>query len=188
VQAARGHRTRCELRGQRAHRLAVDPGRIQEPGLLLQPVTELLRLLETLAHPHHRFREPADRLEHLTLLQIAQHLVPVPDSAGIVQRRAKERFQLVLLAPRGHRPQHLVKVQVGKEVRLLRLAVAGTCPRLLEQDALEAHPCLLSSLNNRQEPSATRGSCGEGQPRHPILRSPPWMCPLPGHDHDFAGR
>ena len=138
AQAARGHIARGELLGQRAHRLAVDLGRVQEPGLFLQLVVELPHLLEVLAHLPHRLREPGDRLEHLALLQVAQNLMPVPDGIDLVQRRIEQRFQLVLLAPRGHRLQHLIQVQVGEEVRLLRPAGVGPCPRLPEENALEA--------------------------------------------------
>ena len=139
AEAARGHVTRGKLPGQRAHRRAVDLGRVQEPGLFLQLVAELPDLLEVLAHPPHRLREPADRLEHLVLLQVAQNLMPVPDSIDLVQRHIEQRFQLVLLAPRGHRLQHLIQVQVGEIVRLLRPADTGPCPWLPEEDALEAH-------------------------------------------------
>jgi hypothetical protein len=138
AKTARGHIQPCELPGQRAHRLAVDLGRIQEPGLFLQLVVELVRLLEVLAHPLHRLREPVDRLEHRALFKVAQNLMPVPDGVNLVQRRAEERIELVPLAPRGHRLQHLIKVQVGEVVRLLRPADARARPGLLEQNALEA--------------------------------------------------
>jgi hypothetical protein len=159
AEAARGHIARRELLGQHAHRLAVDLGRVQQPGLFLQQVVELPLLIEVLAHLPHRLREPGDRLEHLALVKVAQNLMPVPDGVGIVQRRVEQRFQLVPLAPRGHRLQHLIEIQVGEVVWLLRPADARACPRLLEEDALEAH---LGRLRVRRR-TGRRAIRGEGR-------------------------
>ena len=167
VEAARGHLTCRKLPGQHADRRAVDVARVQEPCLFLQLVVELLRLLEVPAHPPHRLREPVDRIEHLARLKVTQNLMPVPDSVGLVQRRAEQRFQVVLLAPRGHRLQHLIKVQVGEELRPLRPAGAGACPGPLEQDALEAHRGRLRARRLARARAVRRaGRAGAGQVRH----------------------
>jgi hypothetical protein len=135
----------------------------------LQLVVELLRLLKVLAHPPHRLSEPADRLEHLTRLEITQHLMPVPDGTGIVQRRAEQRFLLVLLAPRGHRLQHLTEVQVGEELRLLGPASAGPVPgcsnRMLSKRAAVASGYAPSPVCAS---SAEQGEPGPGRSPHSI--------------------
>ena len=54
LEAARGHIEPAEFFRERADRLAVDLDSVQEPGLLLERVMQLLRLREMLAHPPHR--------------------------------------------------------------------------------------------------------------------------------------
>ena len=62
----------------------------------------------------------------------------VAHGRGLVQRRVEERLQLVLLPTGGHRPEHLIEIQVDEEVRLLQPVDAGRCLRLLEEDAVKS--------------------------------------------------
>jgi hypothetical protein len=122
-----------ERRAQRAESAAVGLRRVEEPALLLVAAAEVLRLRQVQACPPHLLRERADALEHRGLLEVAQDFVPIPDGGDLVQRRAEERRQVVLLALGGHRLEHLVEIQVAEEVWLLALGRAA----VFEEDALE---------------------------------------------------
>ena len=134
-QTARAHVVSRQVVGERPDGVVVDPDGVQEPRLLLERVIELLHRGEVLPHPPHRFREGRDRLQHLALLEIAQHLVAVVDGRDLVQLRVEVRPQLVFLATSGHRLQDLIEIQVDEGIRLLE-PVDGRRPfRPLEEDA-----------------------------------------------------
>jgi hypothetical protein len=81
-------------------------------------------------------REVRDRLRHGLVVQVPQHLVPVGDGSGVVQRDAEIRTEVVFVAGRRDRSEHLVEVKVGEERQVLALADGRG---LFEQDALKAH-------------------------------------------------
>ena len=118
---------------------------------------ELLHLGEVLAHPPERLGEPGDRLVHLGFLEVAQHLVAVAHGRGLVQRRVEERLQLVLLPTGGHRPKHLIEIQVDEEVRLLQSVDAGRSLRLLEEHAVKWRAASERDRAPADAPSAANG-------------------------------
>jgi hypothetical protein len=138
LQAAGGHVALCQVCCQRADGPAVDLDRIQEPRLLLQWVVELLCLGEVLPHLLGRLGERRDRLVHVGLLEVAQHLVAVAHGCGLMQRRVEERLELVLLPTGGHRPKHLIEIQIDEEVRLLQPLDSRCSLRLPEEDAVKS--------------------------------------------------
>jgi MutS domain V len=83
--------------------LAVSIHGVQEQALLLVVVVELPRLSEVLAHRLHPPSEPAHRVEHPRLLEVAQDLMAIVQRRDISHRRMEERRQLVLLAAGRHR-------------------------------------------------------------------------------------
>jgi hypothetical protein len=122
---------------QTADGLAVDIHRVQEQALLLVPIVELPRLSEVLAHRLHPPSEPAHRVEHPRLLEVARDLMAIVHRRDIPHRGVEERRQLVLLAANGHRRQDLIKIQIRETPGLLRPhdIRAGLGPG--KQDAME---------------------------------------------------
>jgi hypothetical protein len=120
--------------------------------LLLLLVAELSGLGEVLAHPAHLLGERPDGLQDLGLLQVAGYLMAVPDGRGLVQWGVEEGREVVVLAARGHRRQHLIKMQVIKAGRFFR-RVEVDAVELVKEDAVEpldsAHP---------RHPGRARGS------------------------------
>jgi hypothetical protein len=91
-----------------------------------------------LTHAAHLLGERPDGLEHLGLLQVAGYLMAVAHDRHVLQRGVEEGLEVVFLAARGHRRQHLIKMQVGEAGRLFRLVdVDAVWP--VKEDAVKPH-------------------------------------------------
>ena len=126
-----------ELLRKRFDRVAIDVDGLQEPALLLMHLAEPVGHLELPAHRSHGFGEPPNGGQHAGLLEVTHRLMPVPDGRDPVKRGVEQRRQLVLLAPRQQRREHLIEMEITEESRLwCRLDVTGVA---IEQDAVELH-------------------------------------------------
>jgi hypothetical protein len=107
------HRT--ETVGQRAHGIAVDGRRVEEPPLALVLVLHLLHLDEVGAYLADTVGEVLDALEERPVFQVSKDFMAVVHGVDVVELLVEEgRDEIALLSISGDRRDDLVEVQVGR--------------------------------------------------------------------------
>jgi hypothetical protein len=124
--------------GQRAHGIAVDRGRVEEPAFPLVPGLHLGQLAKMRAHLAYLPGELLDPFEESRVLQVPEDLVAETQGTHVVDLLVQQRRQqLTLLAVTGDRLDDLIELQVGNEGTVTSVPGAGLLRRVLEQQAAE---------------------------------------------------
>ncbi|MGO8882832.1 MAG: hypothetical protein ACLPUO_13420 [Streptosporangiaceae bacterium] len=109
------------------------------------------------AHLPHLLGKLPHRLEQATIFKVAEDLVPVLQSAEIVDLLVEQPgYQFALFPTAGNRLNDLIEVEVGDEGTVCRVLAAGLSCRILGQQAGES-PRRVWRERRRQHGGATAG-------------------------------
>ncbi len=159
-QAARPQFRAGEIVREARDRFAIDLRGIEEPGLLLIGVTQLLGSREMCAHRPHLLRERGDRPGERLAFEIPQHLLPVGDRRDLAERYVEEGLEVVFLAPDGDRGDDPIEIQIPEARRLSRLFDPRPVLGSIEEDATEpTHRGSRRLVRSHRLSHATRVRC-----------------------------